>query len=291
VLASRPKTLPAAAAPVVVGGAAAHAAGGFRAGPVVAALAGALLIQIGTNFANDLMDFRRGADTADRVGPTRVVQAGLLSPAAVRRGTGAVFGLALLVGVYLTWAAGWPVVVIGVASILSGLAYTGGPLPLAYNGLGDLFVLIFFGFVAVCGTAWVSALEIPVQAWYGAVSVGALSTALLCVNNLRDVETDRRAGKRTLPVLLGRRGGEAEYVLLLAAAYLAPALLHRLEGASAWVLLPMLTLPEAIRLAHRMTRRPDARGMIRLLEGTARLLLAFGALLAAGLVAGHGGLG
>jgi 1,4-dihydroxy-2-naphthoate octaprenyltransferase len=291
VLASRPKTLPAAAAPVVVGGAAAHAAGGFRAGPVVAALAGALLIQIGTNFANDLMDFQRGADTADRVGPTRVVQAGLLPPAAVRRGTATVFGLALLVGVYLTWAAGWPVVVIGLASILSGLAYTGGPLPLAYNGLGDLFVLIFFGFVAVCGTAWVSALEIPVQAWYGAVSVGALSTALLCVNNLRDVETDRRAGKRTLPVLLGRRGGEIEYVLLLAAAYLAPLLLSLLEGASAWVLLPMLTLPEAIRLAHRMTRRPDARGMIRLLEGTARLLLAFGALLAAGLVAGHGGLG
>jgi 1,4-dihydroxy-2-naphthoate octaprenyltransferase len=286
VLASRPKTLPAAAAPVVVGAAAAHAAGGFRTGPVLAALVGALLIQIGTNFANDWMDFERGADTADRVGPTRVVQAGLLSPEAVRRGTFVVFGTAVLVGVYLTWVAGWPVVAIGVASVLAGLAYTGGPLPLAYNGLGDLFVMIFFGFVAVCGTAWVSALEVPAAAWYGGLAVGSLSTALLCVNNLRDVETDRRAGKRTLPVLLGRRGGEIEYVLLLGAAYLAPALLYRLEHGSAWSLLPLLTLPEAFRLVQRMTRRPSAEGMIRLLEGTARLLLAFGALLAIGLVAG-----
>lgn len=285
-LASRPKTLPAAAAPVVVGAAAAHAAGGFRTGPVLAALLGALLIQIGTNLANDWMDFERGADTADRVGPTRVVQAGLLSLDAVRRGTFAVFGAALLVGVYLTWAAGWPVVVIGLASILAGLAYTGGPFPLAYNGLGDLFVLVFFGFVAVCGTAWVSALEVPVQAWYGGLAVGALSTALLCVNNLRDVETDARAGKRTLPVLLGRRGGEIEYVLLLGAAYFAPALLYRFEQASPWVLLPLLTMPEAFRLVHRISRRPDSEDMIRLLEATARLLLAFGALLAAGLVAG-----
>jgi 1,4-dihydroxy-2-naphthoate octaprenyltransferase len=181
------------------------------------------------------------------------------------------------------------VVVIGIASILAGLAYTGGPLPLGYNGLGDLFVLIFFGFVAVCGTAWVSALVVPVEAWYGAVSVGALSTALLCVNNLRDLDTDRRAGKRTLPVLLGRRGGEIEYVLLLGAAYFAPALLYRFERASAWVLLPLLTLPEAFRLVHRMTQRPEPTGMIRLLEGTARLLLMFGALLAIGLVAGRAG--
>jgi 1,4-dihydroxy-2-naphthoate octaprenyltransferase len=286
VLASRPKTLPAAAAPVVVGAAAAHAAGGFRAGPVLGALLGALLLQIGTNFANDWMDFERGADSADRIGPTRVVQAGLLSAAAVRRGTFAAFGAAALVGVYLTWAAGWPVVVIGVASVLAGLAYTGGPFPLGYHGLGDLFVMIFFGFVAVCGTAWVSALEVPPAAWYGGLAVGSLSTALLCVNNLRDVETDRRAGKRTLPVLLGRRGGELEYVLLLGAAYLAPALLYRLEHHSAWCLLPLMTLPEAFRLVHRMSRRPNAEGMIRLLEATARLLLMFGALFAAGLVAG-----
>lgn len=284
ILASRPKTLPAAAAPVVVGTASVYGLPGFHWGPVLAALFGALMIQVGTNFANDLMDFRRGADTEARVGPTRVVQAGLLSPQSVRAGIVVTFGLATVAGLYLYSVAGWPVLAIGIASLAAGLAYTGGPYPLGYHGLGDLFVMIFFGFVAVCGTAWVAALTIPPQAWFGALATGSLATALLAVNNLRDIDTDRLAGKNTLAVILGRSGAEMEYGLLLALAFAAPAAMFVTLRNSVWTLLPLILLPEAVLLVLALLQRPGPRGMIRLLERTARLMLMHGGLLAVGLV-------
>jgi 1,4-dihydroxy-2-naphthoate octaprenyltransferase len=285
ILAIRPKTLPAAVAPVVVGTAVAYATGGFRAGPAVAALTGAVLLQIGANLANDVLDFERGADTADRLGPTRVVQAGLLDPGAVWVATGATFLLALLVGVYLVAIAGWPVVVIGLASIAAAVAYTGGPYPLGYNGLGDIAVLIFFGFVAVCGTVWVQALALPALAWWAAVPVGALITAILVVNNLRDRATDASAGKRTLAVRFGRTGALAEYVGLLVAAYLVPVGLVAAGRLDLWGLLPLLSLPLAISVARRVLTL-HGRPLNAALAATARLVFVHGALFAAGIALG-----
>ena len=222
VLASRPKTLPAASAPVLVGAATAYAAHAFRPWPALAALAGALLIQIGTNLANDYFDFRHGADTHERVGPVRVTQAGLLAPAAVLRGAWAAFALAALAGAYLTAVAGWPVVAIGTLAVAAGLAYTAGPFPLGYHGLGELFVFVFFGLVAVGGTHFVQAQSLPASAVWAGVPMGMLAAAILVVNNLRDVATDRAAGKRTLAVRLGARAARVEYLVLLAAAFATP---------------------------------------------------------------------
>ena len=243
VLASRPRTLPAAVAPVVVGMALANAHGLLARGPVLAAMLGACFIQIGTNFANDYFDFKSGADTAERMGPLRVTQAGLVTPAQIKAATAIAFGLAMLCGLYLTWVGGWPIVVIGLLSILSGIAYTGGPFPLGYNGLGDLFVFIFFGLVAVGGTYYVQALGYNPMALAVAVPVGLLSTAIIVVNNLRDVDTDVVAGKRTLAVMFGKGFAKAEYVTLLALAYLMPVALHALGKLSFWGLLPLLSLP------------------------------------------------
>lgn len=282
--ASRPKTLPAAATPVVVGSAVAASAGGFRLAPALAALVGALAIQIATNLANDLFDFQKGADDAARQGPLRVVQAGLLTPAQVWRGIVTAFGVAVLAGVYLTFAAGWPVVIIGVASILAGLAYTGGPFPLAYNALGDLFVMIFFGFVAVCGTVYVQTLTLSPAAWYAGAMVGALATAILVVNNVRDIETDGRAGKRTLPVLLGRGGGTLEYAVLVGLAYLVPALMYRAGAAPITVLACVLTLPLGHHLVRTVARHPEGALLNRALAGTGLLLLVHGLLFSAGLL-------
>lgn len=284
-LAARPRTLPAAAAPVLVGTACASAVDAFRAGPAVAALAGALLLQIGANFANDVFDFERGADTPDRLGPTRAVQSGLLEARALRVATAVVFALALAIGVYLTAVAGWPVVAIGVTSILAALAYTGGPYPLGYNGLGDAAVFVFFGLVAVCGTAYVQALAVPAVAWWAAVPVGALSTAILVVNNVRDLRTDERAGKRTLAVRLGRDGAVAEYALLLVTAYAAPPLLVFMGLLGAWALLPMLTLPLAAGLLSRVARE-HGRPLNTALADTALLLFLHAALFALGIVLG-----
>src|SRR6187551_3259317 len=192
-IACRPKTLSAAAVPVAVGSAVAHKLGGFVWQPALAALVGALLLQIGSNFANDVFDFEKGADTQERLGPLRAVQAGLVSPRAMRRGIWVVFGLALLVGSYLTYLSGPAIIIIGLASIASAVLYTAGPYPLGYHGLGDLFVMIFFGFVAVCGTVFVQLGTVPVLAIWAAVPVGSLATAILVVNNVRDRDTDVRA--------------------------------------------------------------------------------------------------
>ena len=205
-LAARPATLPAAVVPVLVGTAAAlHGGVQLQVGPFVAALVAALLIQIGTNFANDVFDFRKGADTAERLGPPRVTQSGMVPPEQVLIATFVTFGLAALVGVYLVLVGGWPILVVGVLSILAGLAYTGGPWPIGYHSLGDLFVFIFFGVVAVVGSAYLQTLSITPLAVWASFPVGLLVTAILVVNNLRDIDTDRQVGKKTLAVRLGRR--------------------------------------------------------------------------------------
>ena len=285
-LASRPPTLTAAVAPVAVGCACAAAVDGFAPGPALAALLGAMLIQIGTNFANDVFDFEKGADSATRVGPVRAVQAGLLSPRAMRAGMALVFALATVAGGYLVWVAGWPVIAIGVASILSGIAYTGGPFPLGYHGLGDLFVMAFFGFVAVCGTAFVQVGAVPAIAWWAAVPVGAIATAILVVNNLRDRATDAVAGKRTLAVRFGRGAAIGEYVGLLAVAYAVPVVLAAKDGRP-WLLLPLATAPAAVLLARRVATAEAAAVLNRSLAGTAKLLLAFAVALAAGIALGY----
>lgn len=272
--------------PVLVGTAAAYASGGISWGPAIAALAGALLLQIGANFANDVYDFEKGADTAERLGPTRAVQAGLLSPAQMRRGMYLVFGLALGVGAYLTAVAGPVVLAIGAASILSAVAYTGGPYPLGYNGLGDVFVFGFFGLVAVCGTAYVQLGAVPALALFCSLPIGALATAILVVNNLRDHATDARAGKRTLAVRFGPRAMILEYALLLALAYAVPVFLATHEQRGRFVLLPLLTLPMARRLL-RAVASETGRALNARLAGTAQLLLLFGLLLALGLVLDH----
>lgn len=287
VMACRPATLTAALVPVLVGAAVAWravGAAGMRWGALAAALFGAMCIQVGTNLANDVFDHEKGADTADRLGPTRVTQAGLLTAAEVRRGMVVAFGLAVLAGVYLVAVGGPVIVAIGLASIASGVAYTGGPYPLGYNGLGDVFVFVFFGLVAVCGTVFVTAAQVTALAWWAAVPVGALATAVLVVNNVRDRETDVRAGKRTLVVRYGRRFGVAEYVGLWALAIgVTVALAAWLR--SPWVLLPLLTVPVGIRLA-KVVATVEGAPLNATLAATAKALLVFGSLLAVGLVVG-----
>jgi 1,4-dihydroxy-2-naphthoate polyprenyltransferase len=286
-LAARPRTLAVSAAPVLVGTALAHAHGGARPGPALAALAGATLIQVGTNFANDCFDAERGADGADRIGPPRAVQMGWLSPGQMRRGAALVFGVAALLGLYLIAVAGWPIAVVGAASIAAGVAYTGGPWPLAYHGLGDFAVFVFFGVVAVCGSCYVQRLALPSDALVASLAVGALATAVLVVNNLRDADTDRRAGKRTLAVRIGRAGTRAEFSALLALAYAVPVALWLAGAATPWILLPMASLPFAAPPLATVLLRSDGPALNAALEGTARVGLVFALLLALGIVVGR----
>jgi 1,4-dihydroxy-2-naphthoate octaprenyltransferase len=281
--AARLRTLPAAVVPVAVGTAVAHAAGAIAWGPALAALAGALAIQIGTNFANDVFDAERGADGPDRVGPTRAVSAGLISAAAMKRAMIAAFAVAAAFGAYLVSVGGWPIAALGLLSIASGIAYTGGPWPLGYHGLGDVFVLGFFGFAAVCGTAYVQLGHVPALAVWASLPVGALATAILVVNNLRDRATDARAGKRTLAVRLGRRATLAQYAALLAIAYAVP--LGLALGAGAWIALPLATAPIAIARVRQLAGAADGATFNRCLAATAQLLLLHGALFTAGLAA------
>ncbi|MDC0706992.1 1,4-dihydroxy-2-naphthoate polyprenyltransferase [Stigmatella sp. ncwal1] len=281
-LAIRPKTLTAAFVPVGVGTGLAFGMGVGRWLPALAALGGALLIQIGTNLTNDYYDFKKGADTAERLGPVRVTQSGLLAPGQVLAGALACFALAILSGIYLVWVGGWPIVAIGLSSVLFGYAYTGGPFPLAYHGLGDVFVFLFFGLVAVAGTYYVQALTVSPAAWWAAIPVGSLGTALLVVNNLRDVHTDQKAGKRTLVVRLGTKAGKAEYVLMLVAAYATPFLLFGLGLASAWVFLALLSAPLAVG-PTRLVFGAQGSALNSALGATARLQLVFGLLFAVGL--------
>lgn len=283
-LASRPATLPAAAVPVLVGAAAAASEHGvFRPLVFAVTLAAALLIQVGTNFANDYSDFHRGADTADRVGPVRVTQSGLLTPSAVRGGIVAAFALATLLGLYLASVGGWPIIAIGVASLICGLAYTGGPWPFGYHGLGDVFVFVFFGIVAVTGTAYLQAGAWSTFALVAAIPVGLLVTNILVINNLRDQATDVVAGKRTLAVRLGDRATRWQYLAFTALAYVVTAGLA-LATARPWLLLPLASMPLALRLSQRVRAGLAGRELNPLLGQTGRLLVLFGVLLAAGLL-------
>lgn len=281
-LASRPATLTAAAAPVLVGTAISAHEGPIAPLPFAATLLGAFFLQIASNFANDVFDHEKGADTEERLGPTRAVQAGLVSPRAMKRALVLCLSLALLTGVYLTYVAGWPIVAIGLASMVSAVAYTGGPYPLGYHGLGDVFVLIFFGFVAVCGTAYVQTGMVSPLAYIGGGVMGALCTNILVVNNLRDRHTDKSAGKRTLAVRWGRKGALAEYRVLLLSAYLVPVLLVLGGVTGPTGLLPLLSLPLAIKVMLGVESN-EGRALNTFLVLTAKLLFVFGFLWALGL--------
>lgn len=283
-MAARPKTLPAAMAPVVVGIALAYRDGVFAPLPALAALVGALLLQIGVNLANDYHDYVKGVDAVDRMGPTRVTQSGLIPPAQVRVGVILTFAAAAGVGLYLIAVAGWPILVVGLAAIISAVAYTGGPYPLGSHGLGDLFVFIFFGLVAVAGTYYVQALTVTPTALIAAVPMGLLATAILVVNNLRDVDTDRRAGKRTLAVIIGAPASRLEYALLVAIAYLVPAWLWLAEGASTWMVLPWASLPLVVQVMKTVVGGTRGRALNEALAQTAQLELVYGLLFALGLV-------
>lgn len=281
IMAARPQTLPAAIAPVAVGTAVAHAAGGAQSGPALAALAGALLLQIASNLANDVFDHEKGADGPERLGPARAVASGLLGPGQVRRALALVLAGAFAIGVYLAAIGGWPIVLLGLAAMVCAVAYTGGPWPLGYHGLGDLLVLLFFGFAAVGGTAFVQLGALPGEALWAAVPVGALATAILVVNNLRDRAGDAACGKRTLAVRLGARGARLEYALLIAAAYAIPAAAAIARGAPL-LALPLATAPWGAALTHAVWRR-DGRALNPCLGATARLLLVTSLLWAAGI--------
>lgn len=283
ILAIRPRTLPAAVAPVFVGAALAVADGRFAPAPALAALAVALLMQIGVNLANDYFDFKKGVDSEERLGPIRVTQSGLISPDVVRNAMALVLGLAAVAGGYLAWAAGLPVLAVGAAAILSALAYSGGPYPLASHGLGDLFVFIFFGPVAVCGTYYVQALTLTWSVFFMSAPVGLLITAILVVNNLRDIPTDEQAGKRTLAVKLGARGARIEYMLLVVSAY-APPIAHAIiESTSLWLLLPVASAPIALKRIRDIYARAG-RELNRTLADTALLALVYSVLQAAGIM-------
>lgn len=281
-LASRPRTLPAAIGPVLVGLGVAIGRGVFEPLTAVAVLVVALLLQILSNLANDLFDFRSGADTAERLGPPRAAALGWLSERELVAGMAVIIGLAGLVGLYLVVVGGWPILVLGVSAIVCALAYTGGPWPYGYRGLGEVFVFVFFGLVAVAGTTYLQTGTLEPLALAAAIPVGALITAILVVNNLRDIDADRRAGKRTLAVRLGERGAVAEFELLLVVAYVAPFVML-LAGVTPAVLLALLSAPLAVPLLAEVRAGGDPRRLNAVLADSARLSLAFSLLLALGL--------
>ncbi len=284
ILATRPRTLPAAIAPVMLGSAMAIADKNFVGLPALAAFSVALLLQISVNLANDYFDYLKGIDTADRLGPLRVTQSGLIPATQVKAGMMMTFILSMIPGIYLLAVGGLPVLILGLVGICAALAYSGGPFPLASHGLGDLFVFIFFGLVAVGGTYYVQALHLTPMVWLMGVIEGLLITAILVVNNLRDIESDRQAGKRTLAVILGVRGSTIEYVLLLAGAYAIPIILWVSGRMSAWVLLPLISLPIAVYLMRLIWKNSDGSILNQALAKTATLALVYSLLMAVGVI-------
>ncbi|CAM2986862.1 MULTISPECIES: 1,4-dihydroxy-2-naphthoate polyprenyltransferase [Halobacterium] len=294
-MAARPHTLPAAAAPVVVGTALAVHTGVLAVWPAVAALVGAALIQIATNFANDYYDAVRGADTEDREGFTRVTAGGLIQPARVKQAMYVTFAAAILDGVYLVFVGGVPILVIGLASVASGIAYTGGPYPLGYHGLGDAFVFLFFGVIAVTGTYYVQAAAhlagafpvaippgtVPLAAVVASLPVAAISTNIIVVNNIRDKDEDETTGKRTLAVRFGYRFSRLEYAGLLVVAYAAPLWFYA-TGYGASVFLPLVTLPLAVSVTKTVFERTEGAALNPALSRTGQLLAAYSALFAVG---------
>lgn len=281
--AARPRTLPAAVAPVVVGAALAWRDGAFDGWAAGLCLAFALLVQVGTNFANDYYDFVHGADTAARVGPRRAVAAGLIRAEVMRRAMWAVFALAFGCGLgLLPWGGPW-LLAVGVASIVCGIAYTGGPWPLGYHGLGDVFVFVFFGLVAVGATYFVQAGRMTGDVWLAAVPIGLLAANILVVNNYRDADTDAVAGKRTLVVRFGRRAARVQHGASLVVALAIPVALA-IRDRQGWRVLPLLLVPVAWRHVRRLRESREPAALIALLGDTGKLLAAYAVLLAAGLV-------
>jgi 1,4-dihydroxy-2-naphthoate octaprenyltransferase len=257
-LAARPKTLAAAVTPVLVGTALARTGATSTHWPsFVFALLGAVFIQIGTNYVNDALDFKKGSDTHARLGPLRVTQAGLLSADAVLRGAYVCFAIAALCGIPLILRGGWPIAAIGVASIVAAYAYTGGPYPLAYHGLGEVFVMIFFGFVAVCGSFYLQRLTLDTTAWIGGLAVGALAVVILAINNLRDLENDRASNKKTLAARFGPRFALGEIVFFAIVPFICVGAVAYLRGR--WtMLIPMLAAVLAVVLLVRVARSRGA---------------------------------
>ncbi|HEX4437150.1 MAG TPA: 1,4-dihydroxy-2-naphthoate polyprenyltransferase [Solirubrobacteraceae bacterium] len=287
-MAARLRTLPAAIAPVLVGTSLALGDGTFHPLAFVAALLGAILIQVGTNLSNDYSDARRGADTEDRLGPVRVTAGGLVPPGQVLIATYVTFGLAVACGAYLVAVAGPELIAVGAASILAGVLYTGGPRPYGYEGLGELFVFLFFGIVAVTGSYFVQVQSLPWEAFVCAVPVGLLASAILVVNNVRDIDTDRRAGKRTLAVRLGRERTRFLYAAMVAAAFVTAPLPWPLGAMNAWLLLPWLALPLALGVIRVVRSRIDGPTLNGALAKTGALQLVFCLLYSAGILAAGG---
>jgi 1,4-dihydroxy-2-naphthoate polyprenyltransferase len=282
-MAARPRTLPAATAPVLVAIAFAWRDGVFHWPSALACLLISLLMQIGANFANDLFDHERGTDTPDRLGPTRVTAAGLISPGQMRFGTAVILGLAVLLGLYLVWLRGWPILALGAAILLAALAYTGGPFPYGYYALGDVFVFLSFGVAAVCGTYYAQAGTLTPTIGWASVPLGLLIVNILVVNNTRDIFTDAAANKRTLAVLLGGKAMRTEYLLCLLGAYLVPLGLWMFGLASVGGLLCWLSIPRAV-LLYREFSKVEGRSLNKTLGGTAQLALVYAVLLALGVV-------
>ena len=283
-MAARVRTLPASVAPVLVGTALAGFLGVFHPLRFVAALIGAMFIQVGTNLSNDYSDARRGADTEDRLGPVRVTAGGLVPPRRVLVATYISFGIAVLAGGYLIAVAGWQLLLVGAASILAGVLYTGGPRPYGYEGLGEIFVFLFFGIVAVAGSFFVEVKHLDWEAFALAVPVGLIATAILIVNNIRDLETDRRAGKRTLAVRLGRERTRTLYAVIIYLAYALAPVTWIFGPLRAWTFLPWLTLPLGAGLVRTVRNRTDGASLNEALARNGMLQLVFCVLLSAGLL-------
>lgn len=283
ITASRPRTLLAAVVPVVVGSAVAIKYGKFIPHLSILALICSLLIQIGTNFTNDLYDFLKGADTEKRKGPLRVLSSGMVSVSEMKTAIVVVFLTSFIIGLYLVYHSGIIILIIGILSIIAGLAYTAGPYPLAYNGLGDLFVFLFFGFTGTAGTAYLHTGEFSVLAIISSVPVGALITNILVVNNYRDIEEDKDAGKNTLAVIIGKKLTRIEYILLMAVSILTPFVLFYFFSFEFWVFLPCLTIPIMIKLISMMYRF-KGKDLNTTLELTAKFSAIFGILYSAGLI-------
>jgi len=281
-LAVRPKTLPAGAVPVLLASALAAADGVFRLLPAVVALVCALGIQVVTNFINEIYDFRKGADTSDRLGPTRTVAAGIISERTMVRVSAALASAVFLLGLILVWIGGWPIFLIGVLSLLFAWAYTGGPFPIAYSGLGDVFVFVFFGLVAVGGTYYVQAFSLPMPVLLAAVAPGAFSVNILLVNNIRDIATDRKVGKMTLPARIGAGAARMLYGVLTVLAYLVPFAVVRL-GYPVWCLLSLLSLPLAVNMVRTLFAS-EGKELNKVLAGTGKVLTVHGLLFSIGLL-------
>ena len=283
IMAARPATLSAAIGPVLIGSASAWRDGDFVMVPFIVVLFCALAIQVGVNYANDLADAEKGADTEARIGPVRAVSAGMITPSDMKRGIAVAFGLAAIGGVYLIWYAGWPIFVIGVISIFAALGYTNGPIPYGYYGLGEAFVFVFFGLVATAGTRYVFSPSVPSAVWTGGVVMGLLAAAILEANNIRDIDTDRDAGKRTLAVMVGRERARTLYVATVAAAFVVIAFGSLVGWLPFMCIIALLVAPLTIPLIRTIRAETSGPPLISVLKGTAQVQLFTGLLLALGI--------